>query len=45
MLLINLQVINFQYFSFLSIHSFGYELGKEFHLENQALITHFNINY
>jgi hypothetical protein len=44
-LLIHLQAIVLQYLSFFSVHSLGYELQKELHLEDQALTTHFNIPF
>ena len=42
-LLIPLQVIDPQLFSFFSTHSYGYEFQKELQFENQALTNHFNI--
>jgi len=44
-MLIDLQVIDSQFISFLSTRSHGYESPKELHLENQALTTHFNKRY
>jgi len=44
-LLIHLQAIDLQYFSFLSTHSYGYESPKELRLENQAHTTNFKIHY
>ena len=40
-----MQVIDFQYFSFFSPHSYGYATQKELHLESQALTSHFNTCY
>ena len=40
-----LQVIDSQYFSFLSTHSSGYASQKELCLTNQALTNHLNIHF
>jgi hypothetical protein len=44
-MLIILHLIDFQYFSFFSIHSYGYESQKELRPENQADTTYFNLRF